>query len=816
MRRVITFGTFDLLHEGHIRLLERAREYGDYLVVGVSTDKLNASKGKVSIFPQEQRLAYTKALKFVDEVFYEESLEKKDDYIRQYDADVLIMGDDWTGKFDWVSCEVVYLPRTEGVSSTEIKLDIANMHKPRRILFGDTYIRKHYDCAMTIVNEMTSSNVIPIFTNTQCLPRGIECDCIAYFNKPACDIPTEYKDVPRILIDHGASNLKWFLASKERFEFFDSILTAGPDHVNSLLSFFPPEDSSGHTKVKSTGFIKSKELFEPSKYSRKEIATICGLDEKEPIVLFAPTWHISANPDIKKALEVIANVNNHVVSLHPETAFIDTSSVNVAENINGMTLELLKHADCVISDVSSTLFEAAALKKPIIQLLLKEYPDNNSVLYDLPCVAGTSELFCSGVACRPVDLQVVISDVLSNSSKYSDYFDILAKRVLKGTRIEPNSAIDIVDELVRSCELKHKEQTAFSQQDMNDALAVVHNNLFFAANNVIAHAGGNYGGKSASNSYEAISHAFNAVDVVEIDIVKAKSGLIVAHDALEAKYGLDKDFSETETDEFLKTKFEHSLTPISIEDVAKLCKKRSKSLVCDIKSINQEYVDIAKQLYDIFASYDLLDKIVIQCYSVKDFVAVNEIGYKRKLLAVWKYFYRDPLGDDAFEFIDRCIEINPKTVVGVSIPYINKHMQTPSVRDDRIKRFLSFWRRIYIHGAPFEEYQGILRSNLGLFADALNSKFEFRDYPHNFNWRHYLFLYPDLVDNGVDNRLSAAVHYLNSGKDEGRMTLYSVPSDFIWQQYINKNNGLRRGGIGGVDSAKAHWTKIGHKEKREY
>jgi glycerol-3-phosphate cytidylyltransferase len=129
-RTVITFGTFDVLHVGHIRVLQRAAALGDRLVVGVSADELNISKkGRSPVFSQEERVEIVGSLKMVDEVFVEESLEKKRDYILEHHADVLVMGDDWAGKFDWVSdvCEVVYLPRTPSVSTTGLIEHIAKI-----------------------------------------------------------------------------------------------------------------------------------------------------------------------------------------------------------------------------------------------------------------------------------------------------------------------------------------------------------------------------------------------------------------------------------------------------------------------------------------------------------------------------------------------------------------------------------------------------------------------------------------------------------------------------------------------------------------
>jgi glycerol-3-phosphate cytidylyltransferase len=122
-RRIITFGTFDLFHVGHVNVLRRARTLGDWLIVGVSSDELNAKKkGRCPYFSIDDRLTIVGDSRFVDEVFVEESLEQKADYITQYRADVLVMGDDWQGRFDQYRslCEVIYLPRTPEISSTRI------------------------------------------------------------------------------------------------------------------------------------------------------------------------------------------------------------------------------------------------------------------------------------------------------------------------------------------------------------------------------------------------------------------------------------------------------------------------------------------------------------------------------------------------------------------------------------------------------------------------------------------------------------------------------------------------------------------------
>lgn len=127
MKKVITYGTFDMLHYGHINLLRRAKELGDYLVVVMSTDEFNWNmKQKKCYFTYEERKMVLEAIKYVDEVLPEENWEQKIDDVKNNDIDVFVMGDDWEGKFDFLKdyCEVVYLPRTEGISTTQIKDDL--------------------------------------------------------------------------------------------------------------------------------------------------------------------------------------------------------------------------------------------------------------------------------------------------------------------------------------------------------------------------------------------------------------------------------------------------------------------------------------------------------------------------------------------------------------------------------------------------------------------------------------------------------------------------------------------------------------------
>jgi glycerol-3-phosphate cytidylyltransferase len=123
MTTVLTYGTYDFLHIGHINLLRRAAEYGDHLIVGLSTDEFNRRKGKRSASSYEDRSAIVRAIRYVDEVIPEENWEQKRSDIEKHGVDVFVMGDDWAGQFDDLRdlCRVVYLPRTERISSTYIK-----------------------------------------------------------------------------------------------------------------------------------------------------------------------------------------------------------------------------------------------------------------------------------------------------------------------------------------------------------------------------------------------------------------------------------------------------------------------------------------------------------------------------------------------------------------------------------------------------------------------------------------------------------------------------------------------------------------------
>lgn len=151
MTTVLTYGTFDLFHIGHLNLINRLRTLGDRLVIGVSTDEFNAGKGKTSVVSYEDRARIIESIKGVDLVIPETSWEQKVTDIKEHDVDIFAIGEDWTGKFDELKalCEVVYLPRTDGISSTEIKqmlrvLDPSHITEMQDALSVMSRLLEHY------------------------------------------------------------------------------------------------------------------------------------------------------------------------------------------------------------------------------------------------------------------------------------------------------------------------------------------------------------------------------------------------------------------------------------------------------------------------------------------------------------------------------------------------------------------------------------------------------------------------------------------------------------------------------------------------
>ena len=131
MKTIITYGTFDMFHIGHLNLLKRLKEMGDQLIVAVSTDEFNLGKGKKTLIPYDQRAAIVSAIKYVDLVIPENSWDQKLKDVKKYNVEIFVIGDDWKGKFDFLKdvCEVKYLERTQGISTTELKETLSAIPK---------------------------------------------------------------------------------------------------------------------------------------------------------------------------------------------------------------------------------------------------------------------------------------------------------------------------------------------------------------------------------------------------------------------------------------------------------------------------------------------------------------------------------------------------------------------------------------------------------------------------------------------------------------------------------------------------------------
>ena len=125
---VLTYGTFDMFHIGHLKLLKRLKSLGDELIVAVSTDEFNNEKGKKTLIPFDQRAEIVKSIKYVDHVIAEKSWNQKEDDIKSFQVDIFAMGDDWEGEFDHLEtlCQVIYLPRTKSISTTALKKSLTN------------------------------------------------------------------------------------------------------------------------------------------------------------------------------------------------------------------------------------------------------------------------------------------------------------------------------------------------------------------------------------------------------------------------------------------------------------------------------------------------------------------------------------------------------------------------------------------------------------------------------------------------------------------------------------------------------------------
>lgn len=207
IKTVITFGTFDLMHKGHINILERASKLGNKLIVGISTDELNYKKKKKnSIYNQSDRQKLISSLKFVDDTFFEESLELKRKYILEHKADILCMGNDWEGRFDEFKdiCQVIYLPRTKDISTTEIVADVIQRNLINYICLSKNDAQNLYDILEDLIFILNKYN-IEYFAIGKTLLGAVRNKCL---------IPWNF-DIDLAIFDNNSDLLEFYMFKKE-------------------------------------------------------------------------------------------------------------------------------------------------------------------------------------------------------------------------------------------------------------------------------------------------------------------------------------------------------------------------------------------------------------------------------------------------------------------------------------------------------------------------------------------------------------------------------------------------------------------------
>lgn len=703
MKKVITFGTFDLFHNGHLNILERAKLLGDYLIVGVSSDTLNAKKHKVSVMPVEQRARFIEKLHCVDEVFIEESLELKQEYIDKYDADLLVMGDDWQGKFDWVNCAVTYLPRTESISTTLMKLALLEGFRRLKIFVVTSGSDKHRGCARPIVDYMKKIGFMVVEQKRYDDFPDDEFDAVIDFNKPVRNLRDLYPNTPIFIIDHGASNLKWFLKNQDRYDSVDFFLTAGLDHVKSMQAFFGEDDA-----IMPTAFVKSDLLLSEPENSRATFCQENNLASDQPIILYAPTWLKDITDDHKEILNQLTRIPNHIICQHIDhTQFPTNSSLNVVKNNNYNIIEFMKQADVIISDTSSILQESAALRKPTIQVLMKEYINNPSRDYQLPLTAGTNKYFLAGLPARPE----ILASAVTSLEKFKNPILFLQEKVLEGTTIKSNPCRDIVEGLINGV---NSYSQATKKGISEDTRVRLHQHLKLVKTNKIAHAGGEIDGVKYSNSLEAIKQSANKFKLIEVDICRAKDGLIVAHNGLESKYGFNSRFDEITIKSFSQSRFNGKYKPLLFSDLAKYAVDKYVCFVLDTKEEGKGFSQCLKEISSLCMKYNVLNKFIPQVYCQNDFKTAITCGFDKCLIALWKNFDTRIFSDETFEFLDSCFSNHDIKPMGISLRYEKKGI----VNIDRpeVLKLHAYGVRIYIHGQSPEKNNEILSKNFGIFS----------------------------------------------------------------------------------------------------
>lgn len=428
MKVVLTYGTFDVLHYGHIRLLKRAKELGDYLIVGLSTDEFNAIKGKKSYYTYEQRKEILESLKYVDMVIPENDWNQKINDIKKYNVYCVTMGSDWEGdpKFEQLKeyCNVIYLDRTQGVSSTETKIYLGHTNKKikwykKYALYIFKYHLKFIYLLLKILKTKNNRIVYMSRRTNKCtlefkiiqeslkdynlenkilckkMKKGITGAIEYYFEilrqmyylatSKVCI--TDSYCIPISILKHkkclkiiqswhamgaikkfGYQNLnKEYGRNSEVSQIMDmhknyDYVVSGSEEMNQYFSEAFNVDIS---KVHAIGSPTVDYLTKNKDEIRKRIYEKYPELMDKPVILYVPTFRNKEKIDISKLMSCIdTNKYNFVVKLHPNSkiAYNDNSFYRCK---GFYALELLTIADYIITDYSSIMIEASLMNKPL-------------------------------------------------------------------------------------------------------------------------------------------------------------------------------------------------------------------------------------------------------------------------------------------------------------------------------------------------------------------------------------------------------------------------------------------------------------------
>lgn len=326
--------------------------------------------------------------------------------------------------------------------------------------------------------------------------------------------------------------------------------------------------------------------------------------------------------------------------------------------------------------------------------------------------------------------------------------------------------------------------------------------------NNIMHAGGRIGGIRYTNSLESIELSIrNKEMLIELDCVKTKESYVLAHDGTEKSlYNYNGHFKDITLEQYSSLKVGGVYTPMTYDLLRTVMERHSNvTFIIDAKVENERYLAFLKYMRDNHP--DVLDRLCLQVYSEKDVVAVSQFDVNRCVIALWKYFDKDPFSEESLSFIEQTSHQKIE-VLGVSLRYQNPFTKQINPSHEKLEKMASLGHKIFLHGQDgILSLQDQVRLNLkfGFF-----SSISYNELPHDFDWRSYTSLYKDIA---TFDELRAKCHYLQYGIDEKRLYKLSVPNDFNWRTYaaLNKDVQLTNELI-----AKAHFTRYGFREGRPY